>query len=146
MIKKLKKKLLFLILLTPITLFSQDSNVYAGLEVSAKSIKVSILELTDIKKGNYNILDTWSENVNVGKNISISGTINPKDIATTTISLKENYEKLKITKGIDPSRIFVVISSGVSIAKNTNELISAIEKEIAITPKTITVDEETKLL
>jgi exopolyphosphatase/pppGpp-phosphohydrolase len=145
-VKLLKEKLLFLILFTQISLFGQNENIYAGIEVSAKSLKISVLELTNIKKGTYNIIDTWSENINVGKNISISGTINPKDIMTTTLSLKENYEKLKITKGIDPSRIFVVISSGVSIAKNNNELIASIEKEMAITPKTISIDEETKLL
>jgi exopolyphosphatase/pppGpp-phosphohydrolase len=144
--KIIKRMILFLFLFAQVSIFAQNQNIYAGIEISAKSLKISVLELTDIRKGSYNIIDTWSENVNVGKNISISGTINPKDIMTTTISIKENYEKLKITRGIDPSKIFVVISSGVSVAKNNNELIDSIEKELAITPKTITVDEETKLL
>jgi exopolyphosphatase/pppGpp-phosphohydrolase len=138
--------LTLLVALLPFKFFSQVDNYYAGIEISAKSLKISVLELVNLKKGTYNVVDTWSEDINIGRNISVSGSLNPKDIMTTTTTLKENYEKIKISKGVDPSRIYVVISSGVSIAKNTEELIKSIESELKITPKTISVDEETKLL
>ena len=144
-----KRKLSLVILFFSVfhlTMFSQAENYYAGIEVSAKSLKITVLELVNIKKGTYNVIDTWSENINIGKNISISGTLVAKDITSTTMALKENYEKVKINKGVDPSRIYVVISSGVSIAKNTEDLVKSIQTELAIIPKSMSVDEETKLL
>lgn len=143
--RRLKLAIIFISVIH-LSMFSQVENYYAGIEISAKSLKITVLELVDIKKGTYNVIDTWSENVNIGKNISISGILDPKDIASTTLALKENYERVKIEKSVDASRIYVVISSGVSIAKNTEDLVNAIQTSLSITPKTITVDEETKLL
>ncbi len=58
MIKKNKSQILFFILLSlffSINSFSQK-NLYAGIEIGRRAIKVSVLDVNNIRKADYDIL------------------------------------------------------------------------------------------
>lgn len=126
---------------------NSSKEIFAGIEIGAKGVKVTILKIKNIKKAEYDVIDSWADNITVAKGISTNGIIFPDDITNAATIASNDYQRLISTKySVDKKNIFVVISSGVAKAKNTNDLAAAIEKLISIKPKIVTIEEESKLL
>ncbi len=91
------------------TLKFSDANVYAGIEVGAKGVKMSILEISkDKKTGAFNVLKDTSINTDF---ISFS---HPNFNATLD-GLYGLYNQAIMQYGIPSRRVFTVISSGVKM-------------------------------
>ncbi len=52
-----------------------NKNLFAGIEIGSKGIKMTVLDINNIKKGDFTIKTYWSENVGIAKNISIDSTL-----------------------------------------------------------------------
>lgn len=127
---KIKKKLLtsvFLFLLFQNYLLAQDAGIFAGIEIGSKGIKMSVIEVTNIKKGYFNIKSYWSENVGIAKGIAIDGNLAQEDIEKASTVVLSNYVKIKDEFQVPDDNIFIVGSSGVAMAKNTQDLITKIK-------------------
>ena len=83
---------LFFALTISFGVFAQK-NVYAGIEIGSKGIKISIIDVNNIKKGNYDIIAFWTENVGIAKGISIDGNLAEADINTAGTVVAENLAK-----------------------------------------------------
>ncbi len=126
-IKKIVLNTFFLLFLFQNTLFSQDTGVFAGIEIGSKGIKMSVLEVTNIKRGDYIIKSYWSENVGIARGISIDGNLAAEDIDKAAAVVLSNYLKIKNEYKVTDDNIFIVGSSGVAMAKNTQELIDKVK-------------------
>ncbi len=125
---------------------ANTTNVYAGIEIAAKAVKISVLELVKANKGIYNVISSWNENTNVGVGISINGNIDESDIDNTAQIVQKSYQRLVGEFGVSPKNIFVVISSGVGVAKNSRDLANFVETLIQKKPKIISFEDEAKFL
>ncbi|MFY7811536.1 MAG: hypothetical protein ACOVQ2_07385, partial [Flavobacterium sp.] len=105
------KKIVILITILPFLIFSQSKEYYAGIEIGGKGMKITILQLLNLKNGSYNVIDSWSENIPISKNISKEGVISEDDMIFTLNLLKQNYDNLRYNKSIKKDNIYVVVSS-----------------------------------
>ena len=128
---KLKLNLLLTFFVSITVLFSSkslsQSTLYAGIEIGSKGIKMSVLNVTNIKKGSYTILSYWSENVGIAKGISIDGNLGIQEMDKTTSVVSANLTKIRTEFNVPDENIFIVGSSGVAMAKNTKELTAKIK-------------------
>ncbi|RXR20613.1 exopolyphosphatase [Flavobacterium amnicola] len=108
-------------------MFCQDSGIFAGIEIGSKGIKMSVVEVTNIKKGDYVVKSYWSENVGIAKGIAIDGNLAKEDIDRAATVVVNNYIKIRDEIKVADENIFIVGSSGVAMAKNTQELIDKIK-------------------
>ncbi|MES2812831.1 MAG: exopolyphosphatase [Bacteroidota bacterium] len=108
-------------------LFAQE-NIFAGIEIGSKGIKMTILDVYNLKKGNYTIKSYWSENIGIAKGISIDGNLAAEDIEKAAVVVSANYLKIKNEINVPDSNIFIVGSSGVAMAKNSKDLIDKIKQ------------------
>ena len=140
-------KTLFLIFIT-FFLFniSNAQNQYAGIEIGGKGLKTFIIDARSIEKGIWVIDHHWFENINILSGIVANGSLLKSDIETTSNQVLSCYNKLINEYKIDKQKIYIVISSGVSVAKNTDEFAKKILDEVCIEPHIVTSDIESKLL
>lgn len=127
MIKKLFFHISLLSFLFQFTIYAQDLNLFAGIEIGSKGIKMSVLDVNNIKKGDYTIKSYWSENVGIVKGVSIDGNLTQEDMDKATAVVLSNYIKIKQEFKVIDDNIFIVGSSGVAMAKNTQELITKVK-------------------
>ena len=127
MIKKLFFHISLLSFLFQLTIYAQDLNLFAGIEIGSKGIKMSVLDVNNIKKGDYIIKSYWSENVGIVKGVSIDGNLTQEDMDKATAVVLANYIKIKQEFKVIDDNIFIVGSSGVAMAKNTQELITKVK-------------------
>ncbi|MCL9809279.1 Ppx/GppA phosphatase family protein [Flavobacterium luminosum] len=99
-----------------------NKNLFAGIEIGSKGIKMTVLDINNIKKGDFTIKTYWSENVGIAKNISIDSTLAKEDIDRGAAVVLANYKKIKDELKVPDENIFIVGSSGVAMAKNTKDL------------------------
>ncbi len=119
---------LLLLLITQSLLFSQENeNIFAGIEIGSKGIKMSVIDVYNIKKGGFTIKSYWTENVAIAKGISIDGNLATEDIDRAANVVVTNYKKIKNEIGVLDANIFIVGSSGVAMAKNTQALIDKVK-------------------
>ncbi len=119
----IKIQLLFVLLLVNIC---NSQARYGGIEIGSKGIKVTVIEVKNIKKGIYDIKDFWTENVGIAKGISINGNLAQADVDKAGEVVLSNYQKLLNEQKVDDDKIFIVASSGVGMAKNTDILVNKI--------------------
>ena len=125
----MKNTLLKYTLLFTFGMFSFYSNaqLYAGIEIGSKGIKMSVLDVVNVKKGSYVIKEFWTENIGIAKGIAIDGNLAKEDIDNAARVVLSNYNKIKNDFKVLDENIFIVGSSGVAMAKNTNELIDKVK-------------------
>lgn len=129
----MKQKALFKISLLIIfnILFSFESfsqkNLYAGIEIGSKGIKISVIDVNNIKKGDYDIISYWTENVGIAKGISVDGNLAEGDINRAGAIVFENLTKIRNKYNVIDENIFIVGSSGVALANNTQALIDKVK-------------------
>ncbi len=129
---KLKKSFLitFIFCLFQSLSFSQDSNLYAGIEIGSKGIKMSIIEMFNVRKGDFKVKLYWTENVGIAKGIAIDGNLAKEDIEKASSVVSLNYKKIRDEFGVQDENIYIVGSSGVAMAKNTQDLTTIIKTSI----------------
>lgn len=115
--------LVFLVFLT-----KSIAQTYGGIEIGSKGVKISIIEVKNIKKSVYEIKQFWTENVGIARGISIDGNLIQADIDNAGQAVLRNYLKLLTEFKIDDSKIFIVASSGVGLAKNTALLVKLVKE------------------
>ena len=86
------KAIIIFIFLIPSYLISQE--LYAGIEIGSKGVKMSVINVKNIKKGKYEVVDFWTENVAIAKGIAIDGKLAANDIETVFNVAVKNYTKL----------------------------------------------------
>ncbi len=132
---KLKNNILFIFLF--FCLNNVFSNIiFGGIEIGSKGVKITILDVESAKKNIFTLKEFWTVNVGIAKGISIDGNLAADDIDKACNVVFENYTKLLNEYKIEDKNIFIVASSGVGIAKNTNALFDKIKnltnKEIEV--------------
>ncbi|MTH17617.1 exopolyphosphatase [Flavobacterium sp. LC2016-01] len=138
------KIIIIFIFLIPSYLISQE--LYAGIEIGSKGVKMSIINVQNIKKGKYEVVDFWTENVAIAKGIAIDGKLAESDIDAAFNVAVKNYTKLLKEYKIEEKKIFIVVSSGVGMAKNVDILLQRLYVFTNINVAIITSDTEAKLL
>ena len=148
MLKKNKPQILFFILLNlffAINSFSQK-NVYAGIEIGRRAIKVSVLEVNNIKKADYKILYFANERISLADHITANGALTQDDINKTGIIVFDQLRKIRKDFKLLEENIFIVAAPVFSSASNIDALKS---KVTSLTNKSfdiIDVNEEAKIL
>ena len=122
------------------------SALYGGIEIGSKGIKVSIVEMTSVKKGDYKLIEYWVDNVGLAKGISTDGNMMQENIEITGYIVMKDYLKLLNVFKIENKNIYIVASSGIGMAKNTDVLIAKIKENTEKELEIITANLEGKLL
>lgn len=122
----IKYTLLILILSISLSGFAQ---LYAGIEIGGKGIKMSILRVNNLKKGNYEVVNFWTENTGIAKGISDNGLLAIEDIENAVVVVSLNLLKIKQEYKVKDENIYIVGSSGVGLAKNTQILVDKVKTE-----------------
>ncbi|WPO78278.1 exopolyphosphatase [Flavobacterium sp. KACC 22761] len=138
------KVIIVFIFFIPSRIISQE--LYGGIEIGSKGVKMSVINVQNIKKGKYDVVDFWTENVGIAKGISIDGNLAENDIETAFNVVVKNYTKLIKEYKIKEKNIFIVVSSGVAMAKNIDVLRQRLHVFTNIDVAIITSETEAKLL
>ena len=149
MFKKNNSQILFFILFNlffSINSFSQK-NLYAGIEISRRTIKISVLEVNNIKKADYKILYfSNEEGLSFAKHIAATGELTQDDINKAGSIVMDHLTKIKAKFKIPEENIFIVTASVFASARNLDVLKNKIT---SLTKKNLDVidpDEEAKVL
>lgn len=143
------KKLLtstFLFVLFINTSFGQNNNLYAGIEIGSKGIKMTIIEILNLRKGDFKVISYWTENVGISKGIAIDGNLAKDDIDRAALVVNTNFIKIRDEYKVINDNIYIVGSSGVAMAKNTSELIKIVKDLINKDLEFIDAQTEGKML
>ena len=123
-----------------------NAQTYAGIEIGSKGIKMTIIEVTNVKKGIYQVKDFWTENTGIVKGIATTGKLNEEDINKAVEVVKRNYNKILNVNKVNDKNIYIVASSGVAMATNTDVLIEKIKNAIPKNLDVMSTEMESKLL
>jgi exopolyphosphatase/pppGpp-phosphohydrolase len=148
MLKKNKSQILVFILLNlifSIHSFSQKS-IYAGIEVGRRAIKVSVLDVDNIKKADYKILSFWTERINFAEHIAANGELTQDDITKISVTVVDQLKKIRAEHKMQESNIFIVAAPVFAGARNLdvlkNKIATLTDKELDV----LNVNEEAKTL
>lgn len=148
MFKQNKTQVLFFILLSlffSINSFSQKS-LYAGIEIGRRAIKISVLDVSNIKKADYKILYFSTERISFADHIASNGELTQDDINKTTVTVVDQLKKIRAEYKILEENIFIVAAPVFASARNIdvlkNEINSLTNKNLDI----LNVNEEAKTL
>lgn len=123
-----------------------QKNLYAGIEIGSKGIKISVIDVNNIKKGDYDIVSFWTENIGIAKGISIDGNLAEEDINNAGFTVQQNLSTIRNKYNVNDENIFIVGSSGVALANNTQSLIDKIKIMTGKDLDFITAETEGKML
>ncbi|SFE09694.1 Ppx/GppA phosphatase family protein [Flavobacterium phragmitis] len=139
---------LFTLMFCVLCLFQSfgQKGLYAGIEIGSKGIKIALIDVKSIKRGDYLILKNWIENVGVTYNTSQDGSLAKKEINRAAATVSENLTMLKNSFRLKKENVFIVVSSGVAKARNVKDLLDTIKSITTITPDVITAEDEAKML
>ena len=144
-LKKLLYSVFIFIIFTNIN-FAQNNNLYAGIEIGSKGIKMTVIEIFNIKKGEFKVLSFWTENVGISKGIAIDGNLAKADIDRAAAVVSANYIKIRDEFKVVNDNIYIVGSSGVAMAQNTFDLIKIVKNTINKDLEFIDAQTEGKML
>ncbi|MEZ0130592.1 exopolyphosphatase [Flavobacterium sp. LBUM151] len=148
MLKKNKPHTLIFILLNllfTINSFSQKS-LYAGIEIGRRAIKVSVLDVNNIKKADYKILSFWTERINFAEHIDKNGELTQDDIDRTNTIVVEQLNKIRTEYKILEENIFIVAAPLFTSARNIDILRNKITSQTNKYVEILDVNEEAKTL
>lgn len=125
MLKKNNTQILLFTLLNlffSINSFSQK-NLYAGIEIGRRTIKVTVLEVNNIKKSEYKILYyNNEEGLNFAKNITANGELTTYDINKAGTIVYDELKKIRTNYKVLEENIFVVAAPVFAEARNLSNL------------------------
>ena len=140
----MKNKLL-IILFVFVSSYANAINLFGGIEIGSKGVKISVIDIQNVNKGIYDVKEFWTENTGIAKGISITGNLYPEDIEKTSKVVLANYLILINEFNIDSKKIYIVASSGVAQAKNSADLIAKINELTSKNADILTSQLEAKL-
>lgn len=105
-----------------------SNTLFGGIEIGSKGVKITILDVENAKKNLFTLKEFWTENVGIAKGISIDGNMAHEDIEAATKIVLNNYLLLLSKYHVENQNIYIVASSGVGIAKNTDVLANKIKE------------------
>jgi exopolyphosphatase/pppGpp-phosphohydrolase len=120
--------------------------MYAGIEIGSKGIKVTVIDVNNIRKGDFEVKDKWTDNVGIVRGVSIDGNLAAADINAAVDIVNKDYNRVKEEFKILDDNIFIVGSSGVAMAKNTNDLVVKIKETTQKDMEFIDAETEGKML
>ncbi|MBF7092493.1 exopolyphosphatase [Flavobacterium sp. ALJ2] len=149
MFKKNKFQILIFTLLNlffSINSFSQK-NVYAGIEIGRRTIKVTVVEVNNIKKADYKIVYYVSEEgLSFAKNITAYGELTQEDINKASSIIFNHLSEIRVKYNILEENIFLVASSVFTSARNLDVLKKRITSLTNKSLDVININEETRIL
>lgn len=148
MLKKNKYHILFFILLNlffSINSFAQK-NIFAGIEIGRRAIKVSVLDVSNIRKADYKILYFWTERIPFADHIAATGELTQDDINKTSITVVDQLKKIREEHKILEENIFIVAAPVFSGARNADVLKNKISTLTNKNLDILNVNEEAKTL
>jgi exopolyphosphatase/pppGpp-phosphohydrolase len=107
---------------------------------------MTVLDVDNIIKGDYTVKTFWTENIGIGKGIAKDGNLAKEDINKAVAIVLENYLKILNEFEVASENVFMVGSSGVAMAKNTQELKDKIYLATTKTLEFIDAQTEGKML
>lgn len=122
----MKEKIYFSIICLILT-YSTQAQLYGGIEIGSKGIKMTVLQVENLKRNTYDVKEFWTENVGIAAGIGIDGALLQEDIEKAGVVVQNNYKKMLNDYKIEDKNIFIVGSSGVGLANNTNDLVVKIK-------------------
>lgn len=137
-------KIYFLLFL--ISTLTCNAQLYGGIEIGSKGIKMSVINVENVKKGIYTVREFWTENVGIARGIEIDGKLAEEDMVKATDKVAKNYLKLKNEFKVEDKNLFVVASSGVGMASNTDVLVKKVKEATNKDLEIISAKLEAKLL
>lgn len=148
MLQKNKSQILVFILLNlffSITSFAQK-NLYAGIEIGRRAIKVSVLDVNNIRKADYDILYFATDRFSFADHITANGELSQEDIDKATMTVTDQLKKIKTEFKLLEENIFIVAAPVFESARNLtvlkNRITLATKKELDV----LNVAEEPKTL
>jgi len=141
-------KFLFFALLAlffSVNLFSQKS-VYAGIEIGRRAIKVSVIDVSNIRKADYKILSFWTERIPFADHITAKGELTQEDITRTSVIVTNQLQRIKAENKILEENIFVVAAPVFASARNLDVLKNKIAILTGKQLEVLDVNEEAKTL
>lgn len=148
MLKKNKSQILFFILLNLFFSFNSfaQKNLFAGIEIGRRAIKVSVLDVNNIRKADYDILYFATERFSFADHITANGELTQEDIDKASITVADQLKKIRIDFKLLEENIFIVAAPVFSSARNIdilkNKITSLTRKSLDI----LNVNEEPKTL
>jgi exopolyphosphatase/pppGpp-phosphohydrolase len=122
------KEKIYLSIICLILSYSIQAQLYGGIEIGSKGIKMTVLEVESIKRNTYDVKEFWTENVAIAAGIAQDGTLFKEDIDRAGTVVYNNYKKMLGEFKIEDKNIFIVGSSGVGLATNTADLVAKIKE------------------
>jgi exopolyphosphatase/pppGpp-phosphohydrolase len=123
----MKEKIYTLIIFLTLS-YSAQAQLYGGIEIGSKGIKMTVLDVENLKRNTYDVKEFWTENVGIAAGIGIDGSLLTEDIEKASAVVSTNYRKMLSDYKIEDKNIFIVASSGVGLANNTNDLVVKIKE------------------
>src|SRR6187402_353928 len=123
----MKRKINYLIACLVLT-YTAQAQLYGGIEIGSKGIKMTVLQVESIRRNTYDVKEFWTENVGIAAGIGIDGLLLKEDIDKAGEVVLRNYKKMLTEHKIEDKNIFIVSSSGVGLANNTNDLVVKIKE------------------
>lgn len=148
MLKKNKTHILLFVLLNlffSINSFSQKS-LYAGIEIGRRAVKVSVLDVSNIRKADYKILSFWTERINFAEHIDKNGELTQDDIDRTSKIVVDQLKKIRSEYKIQEENIFLVAAPLFTSARNIDVLRNKITSQTNKDLEILNVNEEAKTL
>ena len=127
-------------------IYLKESANFGGIKIGSKGIKMTVLDVANIKKGNYAVKSFWTEKSGIEKGIAKDGNLVKEDIDKAVAAVIANYSKMLYDFEIADENIFIVGSSGVAMAKNTQILADKIYLATTKTLEFIDAQTEGKML
>ena len=121
-------------------------NLYGGIEIGSKGIKMSVIDVINVKKGIYEVKSFWTTNTGIARGIASTGNLFDEDMDNSVAVVVTNYNRMLNEFRIDNKKIFIVASSGVGMAKNTDVLIQKVLDKTNKNMEVISSQLEAKLL
>ncbi|PWB27147.1 exopolyphosphatase [Flavobacterium sp. HTF] len=148
MLKKNKYHILVLIFLN--LFFSTNSfsqkNLFAGIEIGRRAIKVSVIEVNNIRKADYKIISFTTDRLNFAEHIAAKGEVPQEDMNKISVTVVEQLKKIREEYKIREENIFIVAAPVFASASNIDVLSKKITTLTNKSFDVMNVDEEAKTL
>lgn len=124
MLKKNKSQVLLFLLLNlffSFNVFSQK-NLFAGIEIGRRAVKISVIEVNNIRKGDYKIVYFTTDRLNFADHIATSGELPQEDINKISITVVDQLKKIREEFKVLEENIFIVAAPVFASARNIDVL------------------------
>ncbi|MEN2415342.1 exopolyphosphatase [Flavobacterium mesophilum] len=148
MLTKNKPQILFFTLLSlffSITSFAQKS-LYGGIEIGRRAIKVSVVDVNNIRKADYKILYFATDRIDFAAHIADKGELPQEDINKISVTVVDQLKKIKTEFKLLEENIFIVAAPVFAQARNVEVLRSKISTLTSKNLDVLNVNEEAKTL